>query len=165
MRNMQCDSVIRAVEPGDCAALARFFAENNRPEIIRQFHPFALSLEMARKITSGRLRDRFYVTAARPDAILGLCMLRGWDEGYKIPSFGVLVDHRHNGRGLGESMLNFACSEARKLGCDRVRISVNASNLRARGLYSLGFKEVSKEPVVIDGEADVKVVMMKYLGD
>ena len=93
---------------------------------------------------------------------MGLCMLRGWDEGYKIPSFGILVDYRCKALGLGRRMTEFAIAKARELGCPSIRLSVYSSNTYAIGLYrSLGFKEISNEPVKVNGEQDVKIIMIK----
>jgi ribosomal-protein-alanine N-acetyltransferase len=155
---------VRPVELGDLEALVRFFKKNNQPEVVRQFHPFPLSQEEARRIVSHQGRDRFYVMPAKSHDIVGLCMLRGWAEGYRIPSFGLLVDYRHYRFGIGRAMTEFAIAEAKRLGCESLRLSVNASNSPARSLYeSLGFREVSKSTIVFAGEADAKVVMMKDL--
>ena len=165
LTSKRLSGTIRPVESGDYEALVRFFENNNRPEVLRQFHPFALSTETARRIVLQEHRDRYYLMTAKSDEIVGLCMLRGWDEGYKIPSFGILVDFWHYSHGLGRTMTEFAIAEAKRLGCDRLRLSVNESNSLARSLYeSLGFREISKEPLVAAGEPDVKVIMIKDLG-
>ena len=91
-------------------------------------------------------------------------MLRGWDEGFQIPSFGIIVDYRYHGLGLGRRMTEFAIEEARRLNCSRVRLSVYESNDRALCLYrSLGFEEISREAVVVHGSPDIKIVMVKGL--
>jgi ribosomal protein S18 acetylase RimI-like enzyme len=159
------DGTIRPAESGDYEALARFFEVNNRPEVIRQFHPFPLSPETARNIVSRPQRDRYYLMTAKSGGVVGLCMLRGWDEGYNTPSFGLLVDYRHYGQGLGRSMTEYAIAQAKSIGCARLRLSVNASNARARSLYeSLGFMEISNETVVSGGGPDRIIVMGKDLG-
>ena len=154
---------IRQVQEKDLEALALFLEENDRPEIKRQFHPFPLTSQTARQIASAGQLDRYYVTIVN-GKIVGLCMLRGWDEGFEIPSFGVLVDHRHQGLGLSRQMTEFAIAEARRLSCHTIRLSVYASNIRAVQLYeSLGFREICREPALVERDRDLKLTMTKEL--
>jgi ribosomal-protein-alanine N-acetyltransferase len=155
---------IRPIEAGDSEPLEHFFENNNRPEVLRQFNPFPLSPEVARKIALDHSLDHYYVLISRSGEVAGLCMLRGWNEGFDIPSFGVIVDIQYRRLGLGRTMTEFAIAEARRLHADWLRLSVNESNRYAKSLYeSLGFNEVSKEPVIINGEPDIKIVMIREL--
>ena len=91
-------------------------------------------------------------------------MLRGWEEGFEVPSLGVLVDHRLYGRGIGRLLTSFAISKARDLRCARVRLSVNASNQRALALYeSLGFYPVDRVSIVEGGQHENNIIMVKNL--
>lgn len=154
---------IRPVRRTDRAELGRFFDENNKPEITRQFHPFPLTSQTAHKIACAEGLDRFYVgTAGR--RIVAFSMLRGWEEGYDVPSFGILVDYRFYGRGLGRQMTEFAIAEARRVGSPRVRLTVYASNHHAVRLYeSLGFVEVRRKRVLVASQPIVKITMLKQL--
>jgi [ribosomal protein S18]-alanine N-acetyltransferase len=126
--------VIREIAIIDEAALAAFFEENNRPEVIGNFHPFALDAESAHRICAEPRRDRYFASWDY-DAIAGLGMLRGWDEGYEVPSFGILVDQRQQGRGHGKALTEYALGLARELSAPRVRLTVHAENARAVALY------------------------------
>jgi len=138
--------VIREVTVNDEAALAAFFEENNRPEVTTQFHPFPLDATTAHRLCVERRRDRYFA-AWDAHAIVGLAMLRGWDEGYEIPSFGILVDHRHHGRGHGRALTTHALALARELRAPRVRLTVHADNLRAVTLYERsGFRTTEALP-------------------
>ena len=153
--------VIRRLQPRDCVPLARFFCENNRPKVVRYFNPFPLDEEAARRITESTGRDRYYAAFCRGE-VVGMCMLRGWDEGFDVPSLGVLVDHRCSGRGLGKALTEFCVSTAKREGCPAIRLSVFLSNIRALRLYKcLGFREVERQSTEIRGEQDIRVVMMK----
>jgi len=91
-------------------------------------------------------------------------MLRGWDEGFEIPSFGILIDHHYRGLGLGKQIAEFGISEARDLGCPGIRLSVYASNVQAVKLYlSLGYRETTRECCVLAGEREEKIVMLRPL--
>jgi ribosomal protein S18 acetylase RimI-like enzyme len=156
-------ATIRAVEHNDFEALARFLENNNRPEITRHFNPFPLDSKTAYRIACTEHRDQYYVAVLK-DEIVGFCMLRGWDEGFQIPSFGILVGHRHISLGLGRKMTEFAISEARASGCAHIRLTVYASNTIAFKLYTrLGFREIARQVIDTAEEADIKIVMMKDL--
>lgn len=156
--------IMRTVESGDYEELVRFFDANSVPQVIRQFHPFPLSASTAWYIARNKHLDRYYVAVLRGQMV-ALCMLRGWDDGYSTPSFGILVDHRFHARGIGRKITEFALSEAGALGCRQVRLSVYASNEVALHLYaSLGFEERVRESVLVTGQPDEKIVMVKELG-
>jgi perosamine synthetase len=131
--------------PADEGALAHVLTANDLPAVTEQFHPFALDARSAKAIATAPGRDRFY-GARLHGRLVGLSMLRGWNEGYEVPSFGILVDGAHRGRGIGRALTEHTCEQARRLGCTRVRLSVYAANARAAGLYAaLGFRERSRD--------------------
>ncbi len=158
------DSVaIRRVEPFDFAALASFLERNNTIEVKRYFSPFPLDAGTARKICQEDHRDLFFV-AIHEEQIIGLSMLRGWDDGFDVPSFGILIDRSYTGLGLGRRMTEFTLREAKEAASERVRLTVYATNVRAVELYrSVGFVEIERQPVRLGDESNVKIVMMKAL--
>jgi len=138
--------VIREIAVTDEAALAAFFEENNRPEVTAHFHPFPLDAATAHRICGEPRRDRYFA-AWDYDAIVGLAMLRGWDEGYETPSFGIIVDHRRHGRGHGRALTSHALTLAKELRAPRVRLTVHADNPRAVALYERsGFRTAETLP-------------------
>ena len=155
--------VIRRVQRDDYEGLVRFFKETNTDQVKRHFHPFALSEQTAHHIVCTDHLDVFYI-AVSEKKIVGLFMLRGWDEGFEIPSFGVVVAGKYQGLGLGRLMTESAIGEAKKLGCRSLRLSVYASNHRAVALYeSLGFFEVSRSECTVGAERDQRIVMSRML--
>lgn len=156
-------ATIRQVKETDHKALTLFLRDNDTRETVRHFHPFPLTAETATEIACTARSDRFYV-ATLNGRLVGLSMLRGWDQGFDVPSFGVIVDRSHRGLGLGRRMTEFAIEEAGRLKCRRIRLSVYASNTRAVRLYeSLSFRAVHREPSIVAGEADEKIVMVRDL--
>jgi ribosomal protein S18 acetylase RimI-like enzyme len=156
-------TAIRRVTEADREALANFFEANNRPEITNHFHPFPLTTETARLVTDAGQLDRYYV-ATVDETIVGFCMLRGWADGFEIPSFGVFVDHAHHGHGCGKQLTEFAIAEAERLRCPALRLTVYESNVAARQLYdALGFTEVERSSVTRMGKPDSRIVMSKNL--
>lgn len=133
--------MIRQLIASDTSMLARFFSLNNQPEIVKTFHPFPLNAESALKICAEPGKDRYFASFDG-DVIEGFGMLRGWNEGYSIPSFGIFTDHRLQGRGVGRALTAYALKLSRELGCAKVRLSVHPDNARAVELY----KKVGFEP-------------------
>src|SRR5208337_259421 len=91
---------LREIAETDEVCLASFFTDNNAPQVVRQFNPFPLTAELARTIAKVRCRDHYY-GAFLGDRMVGFSMLRGWDDGYTVPSFGILIDRDFHGRGYG----------------------------------------------------------------
>jgi ribosomal protein S18 acetylase RimI-like enzyme len=81
-------------------------------------------------------------------------MLRGWDEGYSVPSFGVAVGSAYRGRGIGRGLLLYAIEYARKRGAPAVMLKVHLDNASARHLYEsegFVFQEIRGDPGQIKG--------------
>jgi ribosomal protein S18 acetylase RimI-like enzyme len=155
--------VCRSTRPTDVLALTDFLARNDRPEITRTFHPFPLTAATAALIVQTNRKDRFFVAEAGR-TLVGLAMLRGWDEGYVVPSFGIVIDHARRGTGIGQQLMRFTIDQAVRMDVDRVRLTVYASNQRGLALFQrIGFREVSRHDVVVCGEQDEKVTMMLRL--
>jgi glycosyltransferase involved in cell wall biosynthesis/ribosomal protein S18 acetylase RimI-like enzyme len=154
---------IRPLELGDEKPLTRFFIRNAVPEVTTRFDPFPLTTETARKIALEPRRDCYY-GAFLGGRLVGMSMLRGWDEGFEVPSFGVVVDPEFAGKGIGGRLIDFAIAEAARLGSPSVRLSVYASNPLARAMYERrGFEELERRAIERDGSRDERIVMMKAL--
>jgi len=154
---------IRALERRDEKPLSRFFVRNAVPNVTSGFDPFPLTTETARKIALEPRRDCYY-GALLGGRLVGMSMLRGWDEGFEVPSFGVVVDPEFAGKGIGGRLTDFAIAEATRLGSPSVRLSVYASNPLAHAMYERrGFEEVERRPIERNGSRDERIVMMKAL--
>jgi ribosomal protein S18 acetylase RimI-like enzyme len=67
-------------------------------------------------------------------------MLRGWDEGYQIPSLGLAIHPSVRGQGLGKMLMGFLHLQAFRRGAEKVRLRVNSTNDKALKLYKgLGY--------------------------
>src|SRR5213593_1360375 len=163
MPQMLDSLAIRRVQPSDLAALATFLEKNNTAEVRRYFSPFPLDEHTARRLCREDHRDLFFV-AICGDEIIGLSMLRGWEEGFDVPSVGILIDRSYTGLGLGRRRTECTLNKANDSECARVRLSVYATNVRAVELYrSVGFVEIERHPVRFGRESDEKIVMTKAL--
>jgi len=130
----------QVLRPEHASALASFFDRLRAREVERLFHPHPLTAEEASKRASHCGKD-FYCVLAHEAAIVGYGMLRGWDEGYEVPSLGIVVDPTVQGRGYGKLLMEFLHATARHRGASRIRLKVYPDNLKAVTLYrSLGYE-------------------------
>ncbi|MFI4989752.1 MAG: GNAT family N-acetyltransferase [Solirubrobacterales bacterium] len=147
------------IEARHLDALTELFRRNRDSAVGRTFDPFELSPEHATRIALEPRKDRYYA-ATHGVLLLAMSMLRGYEEGFVVPSFGVFVDARHQGEGIGRRLTKWTIEQAHLQGSPAVRLSVYSDNPRAHGLYeSLGFHEQEREPVDRDGVAVEKIVM------
>jgi RimJ/RimL family protein N-acetyltransferase len=72
-------------------------------------------------------------------------MLRGWDAGYEVPSFGVLVDVKHRGRAFMRIALDVAKLTCRLAGATRLMAKIHPDNVSPRGARRLGFVQTGVE--------------------
>lgn len=104
------------------------------------FHPHPLTREEAARIASYHGRDIYLWTQH------AYGFLRGWDEGFDVPSLGVAVASDQQGRGHGRRMMLALHEAARQRGANRIRLRVHPDNVRACRLYeSLGYREAGTE--------------------
>lgn len=132
---------IRPVRPTDVRALEVLFAGLDTT----WFRPHDLGPEGARRIASYVGRD-VYLIGFLGSAPVAYGMLRGWDEGYEVPSLGIAIRDGYRDRGFGRQMMHALHRVVRERGCDRVRLRVAPANSRARHLYqTLGYRQVGVE--------------------
>jgi ribosomal protein S18 acetylase RimI-like enzyme len=150
----------RELGPHDAGSLGALFEANDIPGVVDHFDPFPLTHAIAAELTDPGRKDRFY-GAFLEDRLVGFSMLRGWDEGYEVPSFGVLVDRVHYGSGIGSRLTDFTLEQARALSSPRVRLSVYGTNERAYAMYARkGFVEESRAQVGRRLGPDERIVMV-----
>jgi ribosomal protein S18 acetylase RimI-like enzyme len=135
-----CPLELRRVAPEQERGLARFFAAMVAQGDDRWFHPHPFTAEHASYLAGYQGHDLYYV-ATKGDEVLAYGMLRGWDEGYSVPSLGIAVLASARGTGLARTFMQFLHTAARYHGATRVRLKVYPENVAARRLYeSLGYR-------------------------
>jgi ribosomal protein S18 acetylase RimI-like enzyme len=145
---------IDRIRPADEASLGDLFEEFAADtEIVQFFHPHPLTRNFATWLCGpeGPRQDRYFL-ARREQRLVGYSMLRGWDAGYSIPSFGNCVCRSARGLGIGRLLLAHAIEEARTAGASRLRLSVYRSNYAALHIYSsFGFSFEEKNALELVG--------------
>ena len=127
------------INPSWAEKLAQFFTALvvNKDDLY--FHPHPLTYEMAKKIATYE-GDDLYFLQIKDNKIAGYAMLRGWDEGYAIPSLGIVIHPDFRNQGLSIEFMEFLHNQARAKGATRVRLKVYSKNAGALHLYeSLGY--------------------------
>ncbi len=143
------DSLLALLQALDSAGAAEWF----KP------HPF--TREHLQGLCERARKDLYFVLTDRGRA-LGYGLLRGWDEGYDVPSLGIAIHPAHSGIGLGAALMEFLHVAARLQGSARVRLRVKSDNARAIGLYRrLGYRFEEQPQRAEDG---LYLVGFKELG-
>ncbi len=131
----------RRVGPPDAEALGQLLPRIDPT----YFRPHAMTAEHAALIADLEGKD-LYLLGSVGDEAVAYGMLRGWDEGFEVPSLGVGVRRDALRQGYGRAMMLALHEAARRRGATRVRLRVHPENVAARALYgSLGYREAGIE--------------------
>jgi len=128
---------IRRITSHDGPALGDFFTSlAGDDETTRFFHPHPFTREFAAELCAraAMRKDRYYVACIK-GTIISYMILRGWDEGYAVPSFGVCTHPDLREVGLGQTLLARAVEESISAGADKLRLTVFKNNERAVHVY------------------------------
>ena len=137
--------------------LARFFHALRKAGDDRHFHPHPLTDDEAKRRAEYSGKDLYYVLV-EGDTVFGYGMLRGWDEGYEVPSLGIVIHPSVRGTGLGELFMLFLHIVARRRGANKVRLKVHPDNTAAVALYrKLGYTFQTEEAEQLVGFLDLSL--------
>lgn len=135
--------------------LIRFFRILQDSGISKHFHPHPFTEEEAKKRAQYLGEDLYYVLV-EGDEVIGYGMLRGWDEGYEVPSLGIVIHPSVQRAGLGKLFMHFLHSAARRRGATRIRLKVYPYNKSAIELYKgLGYTFQAEERGQLVGFIDM----------
>lgn len=136
--------------------LATFFQSLKTAGDEKYFHPHPISDDEAKKRSQYSGKDLYYVIW-EDDEILGYGMLRGWDEGYDIPSLGVIIHPSIRGCGLGKLFVYFLHIVAMRQGANKIILKVYPDNTNAISLYKkLGYTFQAEDDGQLVGFIDLK---------
>jgi ribosomal-protein-alanine N-acetyltransferase len=136
---------IRRLTPDWKQPLIVFFRILEQAGDIGFFQPHPFTDEAVEGVLRGIRRDLYYVLAIGIE-VVGYGMLRGWDEGYDIPSLGIAIHPAVRGNGLGRAFMHFLEAAAKYRGADKLRLRVKSQNIPAKRLYeSLGYEFSAEE--------------------
>jgi RimJ/RimL family protein N-acetyltransferase len=112
-------------------------------EYLKHFIPFAdYSEEYIKKILSEKKLDKYFGLFFNED-LIGFYMLRGFDKGYEIPSYGVWISSKYSNKGLSTLTLYHAFTLCKLNKIKTLMLKVHPDNTVASNLYKkLGFVKV-----------------------
>jgi ribosomal protein S18 acetylase RimI-like enzyme len=130
---------IICLKPVHTVALARFFARVASDPKSIHFHPHPFSDSEAEHICNYIGNDK-YVGLLCGKEVFGYGMLRGWDEGFTVPSLGIYVAPDLRGTGAARLLMQYLHLIAKLSGATQVRLKVDRDNNTAYRLYkSMGY--------------------------
>ncbi len=128
----------------DKQQVIHLFRNSNVPQVTKTFRAFDLSSDQASRIADYNGEDSYFLAFADGQPA-GFGMLRGWDEGFAIPSLGVFVAPDFQGKGIGSRLMNHLTNVASERGCERIRLTVDRINKRAVALYEAQSYEIDPD--------------------
>lgn len=135
---------VRPLAAADAPQLSRMLRAQS-PAYVRFFTPFSFDLDTINGMLARQREDIFMGIYLR-DELAGFFMLRGWDEGYEAPSYGVLIDERFSGYGLTRLSLKMAKSICKLRRAPRLILKVHPDNAVAKTLFEeAGFTRAGQD--------------------
>jgi ribosomal protein S18 acetylase RimI-like enzyme len=140
---------IRLLTPADANTISSLLLGSSA-EYVRFFHPFAFDAATIRSQLERAKKDVFFgvdVGSASTRELAGFYMMRGLDEGYPDPMYGVFVSWHYSNKGLARLTLDHAFSFCKLNDYEKILLKVDPRNVRAKKLYeSCGFRFLREEP-------------------
>lgn len=122
------------LRPGREPALARFFAALAAAGDDAFFHPHAGDVDALRALAA-QPGDDLYFVFVEGDDVRAYGLLRGWNEGYDVPSLGIAVHPQARATGLGRLVMDYLEAMARHRSAPAIRLRVHKGNAHAIGIY------------------------------
>jgi len=115
---------------------------NTPKDHTKYFVPFSFEEDSITKIISDAVNDKFFGVFINDD-LAGFYMLRGFDQGYEVPSYGVWISEKFSGLGLSKLTLQHAITFCKINGLKKIMLKVHPENTVAKHIYeNFGFKQV-----------------------
>lgn len=139
------DLVIEQLTPADASTLLGLLTADDR-DYRQYFIPFLTDIMNLEERLSSVSEDRYWGLWLG-GMLIGFFMMRGFDEGFQRPSFGVYIASAYSGKGLLKLALEYAMSWCRLNGIKVMMLKVHPDNKRGRQAYEkAGFKFVEVCP-------------------
>ena len=123
---------IRPLAIDDATALSSFL-QTQATGYARFFRPFSFDADAIVDVLANARQD-VLMGLYWQDQVVGFFMLRGWNEGYDVPAFGILIDESYRGCGLEMLSLETAKIICRLRGASRMMIKMHPDNISAKGV-------------------------------
>jgi RimJ/RimL family protein N-acetyltransferase len=139
---------IRLLTPADANTISALLLGSSA-DYLGFFHPFAFDGATLRSQLERARKDVFFgleVGSTATRELAGFYMMRGLDEGYPDPMYGVFVSSHYSNKGLARLTLDHAFSFCKLNHYAKILLKVDPRNVRAKKLYeSCGFRFLREE--------------------
>ena len=128
--------MLMRLRPEHTDALKSLFSVIRNDTSAAKFHPHDFWEEDAQRFANYTGQDIYAGYFSEANDMIAYGMLRGIDDGFRIPSLGIYVIPDARGRGVSREVMNGLHFMARtELGASKVRLKVYSDNLPALNLY------------------------------
>jgi ribosomal protein S18 acetylase RimI-like enzyme len=129
----------------DDAAKTAELLRSASSDYVRFFHPFEFERDVVERLVRAAKKDCWFAIelarGEKPAALAGFYILRGLDEGFADPMYGIFIAEEFAGFGLARLSLAHAESMCRLNGWPNLLLKVDPANTRAFSLYEAsGFR-------------------------
>ena len=124
---------------------------NSPKEYTKYFRPFDFNPSSIQLVLEKAVKDQFFGVEFKSEnypksELIGFYMLRGLDEGYTEPMYGVFVSHKYSGKGIARLTITHAESFCKFHGYKQILLKVFPENIRAQKIYrNLDFQFLRKD--------------------
>lgn len=127
------DVIITRLSPEDALSLSELLNRDDT-HYEKYFFPFPKDKESLETRLRSAVKDRYWGLVFR-EILAGFFMLRGFDEGYNRPSFGVYIAKEFSNRGLLKLTLEYSTSWCRLNNINAIMLKVHPDNKHALECY------------------------------
>ena len=127
------DLVIKRLDADDSKDLSRLLGDSE-DHYGQYFTPFPFEKEGLEKQLQEVKKDCYWGLWFA-GKLVGIFMLRGFDEGYQKPSFGVFISKRFSNLGLSKVALDYAISWCQLNHVSDIMLKVHPDNTHAKRSY------------------------------
>jgi len=129
------------------------FFEKNQEDFIF-FHPHPLTWEGIKEAVDKKTKDIYILVF--DEKLIGYGILRGWDEGYLVPSLGIMISKYARGKGYSVPFMKQLHKISKERGAEKIRLTVYKENKTAISLYNkLGYTFSEKNDDELIGIKDL----------
>lgn len=129
---MNSNLAIRPLAVEDAVSLSSMLLSQST-EYARFFRPFSFDADTIANVLANQ-REDVLMGLYWQEQMVGFFMLRGWNEGYDVPAFGILIDEKYRGCGLEMLSLETAKIICKLRGAPRLMIKMHPDNISSKGV-------------------------------
>ena len=118
---------------------------SEKSDYSKYFIPFDFGQHSIHSLLKKSIADKYYgIFVDR--GLSGFYMLRGIDEGFSVPAYGVFISKKYSGLGLAKLTLYHAYSVCKTNNIKEMMLKVHPENTYAKKMYEdFGFKFSGKD--------------------